>query len=311
MRDILDDADLPADALGRVFAHTRYSKAAFEHLDALMAVGMDRNHAWGAAFLGEARLGKTSLMAEYLRSCLRGENGRKPLKHLYVRLTSETKPTNIAYTTLEWLRDPSPGYGGSAQRSTRVWSAIERRGFDIVIFDEAHYLVNSDTLTVEEKGAAWFNELLNQRRCPLVLVGYERLGHAIRRNPSLDGRIRPFPASKPLDWSDLDDLNEAAYVLSRLEGQLGFPEPSNLASRQVASRICHLCHGRMGLFARFLTDARQTARTRKHSCLTAEDLFLTAERMVSASGAVGFNPFGVEDLAAAIQAVGGSKGKPR
>ncbi len=241
MRDIVDDSDVPADALGRVFARTRYSKQAFEHLDALLRMPMDRNHAWGTAFLGEARLGKTTLVAEYLKSCLAGEDGRRPLKHLYVRLTSDAKPATIAYTTLDWIRDPSPAYGGPAQRSSRVWNAIERNRYDIIIYDEAHYLVASDTLTVEEKGVSWFNELLNQRRCPLVLIGYERLGHAIRRNPSLEGRIRPFPACKPLDYADSDDLNEAAYVLSRLERHLDFPTPSGLARRQVAERICYLC----------------------------------------------------------------------
>ena len=60
-----------------------------------MRTPMDRNHAWGMALVGPARAGKTTMVAEYLLSCGKGEHGRRPLKHLYARLVPDTKPSNI------------------------------------------------------------------------------------------------------------------------------------------------------------------------------------------------------------------------
>ncbi len=236
--DILNEEGVSEDSLSGVFVETRYVKTAFQQLDSLMRMPKDRNHAWGMAIIGPARTGKTTLLAEYLKSCNRGERGRKPLKHLYVRLVPDTRMSNIASTTLRWMNDPSPAHGTPEVKSGRVWEAIVRRDYDIIIYDEVHFLVDSDTQRVEEKGAAWFNELLNQRRCPVVLLGYERLNRAIERNASLQGRLLPCPASRPWDFGNMDDLNEVGLVLGYMEKRLGFPRASGLSKQENVERIC-------------------------------------------------------------------------
>ena len=65
-----------------------------------------------------------------------------------------------------------------------VVSTIRRRKYDLIIYDEAHYLVDSKTPSVRDDGASWFNGLLNEAQVPLLLVGYDQLGTVIRRKAS-------------------------------------------------------------------------------------------------------------------------------
>ena len=297
MRDLLNDDDVPADSLSRVWVDTRQTTAAFRALDLLLTLKCTAHSAYGLALLGPARLGKTSVPAEYLRR--RKEAGQE-LKYLYVELKPNTKPTSIAYETLCSMDDPDPSYGNSAARTTRVNDFIKSGKYDLIIYDEAHYLVDSTTQRVQADGVGWIVGLLNECRTPLLLVGYEKVEDVIERNESLDGRLLPLETFRALDHADPEDLEEFRHILRNLEMQLGFPTASNLAERDLAARICYLCLGRLGYLEVFLTSARELARGRQHSCLMLEDLRDTAAVIGRKWNKRPFNPFAVDDLQKAI-----------
>jgi len=295
LRDFLDDSDVPNDSLSRVFVDTRHNKEGFRLLDELLQSPVTANHARARALVGPARCGKTTFVREYLKSCLRSEEGRRPLKYLYVEMRDDTKPASIAFETLRMMDDPNPGYGTPAQRSARVLNLIERRGYDLIIYDEAHNLVDSETKRVEERGVKWFNSLLNDCRRPLLLIGYERLEPVIKRNASLGGRMKPFPHFRPHRHDDPDDLLEMQWILGHLEPQLGFSEKSNLPAELTAIRVCIAARGRIGQVEALLDYARDLARRDRHSCLTNATLAKATEDYYPLWGELPFNPFRAED----------------
>lgn len=303
MRDLLDDSAVPADSLSRVFVDTRHAKEGFSCLDDLLQEGRTQNHSWGMPLIGPPRCGKTSFVVEYLRRCIEGEAGRRPLKYFYVEMTKDTTRSSIAYQTLHEANDPNPAFGHQpAHRAVRALDAIRRWNPDIVIYDEAHHLVDSDTKKVQSDGVAWFNGLLNEIRCPLLLIGYQRLEQVIRRddNTSLGGRMMPFPKFQPFDVADSDGFGEFQFVLENLEPQLGFAMASNLTDPDTAARICMVCQGRLGFLETFLTKARQLARRKGNSCLTPETLHAAAAAVAPMWDHDAFNPFEIEDLGEAL-----------
>ncbi len=294
MRDFLDDSDVPADSLSRIFVETRHSKVGFEHLDALFDEPRTENHAWGAAIMGGWRSGKTTIVKHYIRR--RAEVTGKTLKALYVELSSEVTPANISRTILEVLGDPNPDYGTALQRKGRVIEALIRRAYDVIICDEAHYLVDSQTTRVQDNGVAWFNELLNKARIPLLLIGYaDRLTMVMSRNGSLAGRLLPFPPFCDLSLHVADDMLEVRYILGELERHLGLPTRSFLNSEYNASRILVACSGRVGLINQYLTHARSLARSANNSCLTEATLRKAAAELLRQRSPTAFNPFDVQD----------------
>lgn len=293
-------SDRASDAsLSRVFVRTRHAQEGFSCLDALVREGQTQHHAWGMPIVGPSRSGKTMLVTEYLRSCKDEEDGRSPLKYLYVELGQDAKPSNIASQTLDEMGDPNPSYGSPLQRTTRVIEGIKREKYDLIIYDEAHFLIDSKTKKVQDDGVAWFNTILNRARCPLILIGDERLGTITTRraNSSLAGRMFPFPKFRPYNVLDRDDLTEFRIVLDNVESQLGFPKRSRLSDPELAVRICITCEGRLGLVEMYLTRARQIARERSVACLTYEVLTLAARQVISMWSTQPVNPFVEKDLA--------------
>ena len=303
MRDLLDDSDVPADSLSRVFVETTHTKEGFACLDDLLQEGRTQNHGWGMPLLGPPRCGKTSFVVEYLRICNEGVGGRRPLRYFYVEMNKDTKPASIAYQTLHEANDPNPGFGNPAQRTERALDAIRRWKPDVIIYDEAHYLVDSDTQKVQGDGVAWFNGLLNEIKCPLLLIGYERMERVIKRddNTSLGGRMMPFPKFRPFDVTDPESAGEFRFVLENLEPQLGLAMPSGLADPDTATRICIVCQGRLGFLELFLVKARQLARRKGNSCLTRDTLSAAAAAVAPMWDHDSLNPFAIEDLGEAIE----------
>lgn len=320
----LDDA--PEDCLSRVRVPTVRGNAIFDALDGLLARPRTLNHAYGAALLGPARCGKTMLIREYLAvsaeagvggGSIAGDDGcdpdadnggallpfqRRPLRELYVELDPGTRLNSIARQFLQAMGDPSPLYGTQDQQTVRVHQILRGGRYDLVIVDEVHNLVDSDTDKVEQKAVHWLTALLNAGRTPVLLVGYDTFGSVIARNHALGGRLRPMPRLVPYRWNDTEDLNEFSFILSELEEAMELPAPSGLSESRVARRLCAATSGRLGYLEGLLSEARFLARRKRHSCIRQETLQEAVGSFASTWYQLPFNVFEVEDFGGAMLA---------
>jgi len=303
MEDVLSFDNVDPASLCRVWVDTRQATSGFTELDCLMERRRSQGNAFAIGLIGPPRCGKSSLIKEYLRRCRDEVAGRKGLKFLWVELFEHTKARNISTLTLLALGDPSPSKGDITERRQRVIDALKRREYDLIVYDEAHNLVDSATQSVQDDGVAFLVGLLNTAKVPIVLVGYDKeVKAAIHRNSSLAGRLWPFKPFRAYDPADGDDMLEFRFVLRSFERAMEFPTSSDLHLADTAARICYTCCGRLGLLELYLEYAMMLARRRSHSCLTRDDLR-------DAADAVGpnnrsnwsFNPFAVEDLGKAIE----------
>ncbi|WP_419898627.1 TniB family NTP-binding protein [Roseomonas sp. USHLN139] len=313
MRDFLDISDLPEDSLSRVFVDTLETNAMFVALDHLMANPCTASNGCGVAVLGPARCGKTLLVKEYLRRCLRSDISdrgdapveRRPLKYLYVQLLPGTRLNTIPSHTLRALGHPAPSAGKHDTTQTDdVISMIVDGGYEMVIFDEVHHLTSSMTRSVRENGSHWLTHILDQTRRPMVLIGYSRFASILRENPFLGGRLVPSTPLEAYRMSDRVSFATFCIILQDLERGLKMGAPSKLHAADTAARLLISSGGRVGLLVNLLTEARQLARDRRNSCLTTEVLAEAVESKRLSWSSLKFNPFRVEDLAASVEKYG-------
>jgi hypothetical protein len=223
------------------------------------------------------------------------------LKHLYVQLAPGTKLNNICSQTLAAMGDPDPTYGNREARTRRVDAVLRDGKYNVVIYDEVHNLVETDTLRVEHNAAHWLSGRLDQGRCPMVLIGYTSLSVALRRNSFLSGRLKPMPLLRAYAWDNPDDLADFRYVLSVLDAELGFRISSDLQAEGRARRLCCATSGLLGLLEKLLMHARGLAHDNRHSCLTDAILRQAVEDERAMGLGLYFNPFEVTDLKAAVR----------
>ncbi len=300
---------LPKDALGRVFIDTDEVCRIFRALDELMEEPATATNGKGVAILGPARCGKSSVIKEYILRCAErdvadrpGEGVvRRPLKVLSLSLQPGTRLNSIASQVLQALNHPAPFHGGQDARTIRVIQEIKRGGYDLLVIDEIHHLVSSDTRRVRENGSHWLTHVLDATRCPMVLVGYSAFRGILSENGFLGGRLVPVSPLRAYVLDDPESFGMFRVILEEFEDALGLTEPSGLSVPDTARRILTLCNGRIGLLENFLTHARMVARRRKHNCLRREVLREAAEGVRQTWCALLFNPFEVPDLDDAIR----------
>ena len=304
MRDFLDDSDVPDDSLSRCIYQTPHLIKMASRVDHLLKVSRNDGNAFAAAVIGPPRTGKTSFVKNYLRDRRDGLRAGGPLRCLYVELHGDTQAQRITHLMLDAAGDANPSFGPPAARATRLMKTLERRNYDLIILDEVHHLVNSETASVKERGANWLVTILNTVRTPMLLVGYESFSRIIELNTALGGRILATPPFRSLQYDAPEDLAEFRSVLGFLDENLGLPKLSGLAAPDVAARICVACLGRYGFVELFLQHARLLVQERHQSCITRDVLRDAADETLRNWVRLGFNPFEVPDLDAALRANG-------
>ena len=304
MRDFLDDADVPDDSLSRCIYQTPHLVTMAGRVDHLLKVRRNDSHGYAEAIVGPPRTGKTSFVKNYLRDRRDGLRAGGPLRFLYVELHGDTQAQRITHLLLDAAGDANPSFGTPAARATRLIKTLERRNYDLIVLDEVHHLVNSETVSVKERGANWIVTILNTVRTPMLLIGYASFKRVIEANPALGGRILPTPSFQALRYDDPEDQAEFRTVLGFLDENLGLSKPSGLADPDVAARICVACLGRYGFVELFLQHARLLVQERHHSCITRDILRDAADEALGNWVRFSFNPFEVPDLGAALRANG-------
>jgi hypothetical protein len=103
-------------------------------------------------------------------------------------------------------------------------------------------------------------------RIPIVAVGIREAIRALHADSQLASRFEPWPLPK---WT----LNEEfARLLASCERMLPFPEPSNLTSQAMATRLHSMSVGSIGELSRVLKKAAERAIRENAPRLTPDRL---------------------------------------
>ena len=282
------------DAISNIFVDTTRAQAAFARIDELMERGWEAEFCRALLLLGPARCGKTHILKEWLRRrTARAESGETaPFKAVVAEVPAGCNLKGMATVLLSALGDPDPDYGSQTDKTRRIHETAGE--LDLIVIDEVQRLMDAETGRVKKDVANWLTGLLNQRICPLLLVGERHAELVFQGNMYLEGRTLGQVPVEPYDWHDLDDRKEFRVFLNIVDGQLGMETTSGLGETDFALRIHAFSGGRIGQATLLVDEARSIAR-RRGTARMSPDMFADAVDLLRVGAArQQANPFRTE-----------------
>ncbi|TNC98661.1 MAG: hypothetical protein FD119_132 [Stygiobacter sp.] len=265
--------DLPEDAISKIFVETRRVKTAIQRLTWLKGPdGYEKDYCLAAGILGPPRTGKTRIAKHFKAICEKGRPATAVPPIVYVEVTSGCSPKSVSTDVLAQLGDPNPDYGTLAEKCNRAEDAIRRHSVELIMLDEVHRLVDTDTRKVKRDVATWFTDLLNRRACPMAFLGETSAERIFEHNDYADGRTLGVVYVTPYDWGNQEDRKEFREIMQAIDANLGMPEQSGLHEVATALRIYNFGRGLLGQCTRLIKVARMLARDQSRPCLT-HDIF--------------------------------------
>ncbi len=305
----LPDVEAAAELELAIIEHPQLTRAV-EALGALQARslvsrGDRRMKARGMMITGAAGAGKSTIV-EYWQS----QNPPTETKFGVV------KPVVVVevpeYTTRRALVNAifeALGYSAEKMTAEDIISSIANKvkllGVELIILDETHHILQGREISAVSE---FLKSLLNRIGAGMVFVGLPGINEIARSSTQFDRRLMPDVVLAPYDLTNVPERVEFLILLSRLEAQLGLPEPSGLHDQDVARRIYAAARGEIGLVTKYLSHALFVAR---RTGLRKIDLNLLARvdavwhPTLKVSNVIGFNDdldldnqVSLEDLAA-------------
>lgn len=146
----------------------------------------------GLMLLGDAGLGKTRLVEDYKRRIDQPstiERDRNTV--LIVQMAASSSVDRFYAKMLRALNDPAPASGRIADKEERVYTLLLEQGVELIVIDEVHNMLPSDTDGGRSSVIAnTLKNLMNETRLPVVMVGEPRAIALQERHKAIMSRFQ-------------------------------------------------------------------------------------------------------------------------
>jgi len=247
--------------------------------------------------LGESRLGKTRLLAEFVAAHL---PTRTPegliMPVVYVEVPEKPTIRSLAAAILSAFGE-EPLKGETADELLkRIATLAKNTGVRVICLDDLHHFTDQRGGTVQYELTEWLKRLVIQMRVALVISGLERSEAAIRRNEQLYNRFDAKLQLRRFDWRKDYDRKQFAKIVRgvylSLEQEFTLPplDENGLFQWYVA------CAGRIGFIVKISRRAIKIARKQKTKNITREILLAAWMRSVFNSSDIPTNQRPFSDM---------------
>lgn len=213
-----------------VITHPRM-KAVFHKFDALRFQsrrlrGMQaeellgvKNLSWMGMFASRGS-GKTTIINEYLRKVLREEQTADFRPVMCVNLSTNVTVKGFYTDILKAFGDPNSASGTQQHLEQRCYRYLIECGVELLIIDEVHHLMHSETNKIRWDVAELFKNLLNAKTCSLVLSGIEKVSFLNSDGGQLARRAIPSVKLSPLNLEIEGEQKLFLGFLAKLDQRL-------------------------------------------------------------------------------------------
>jgi hypothetical protein len=151
----------------------------------------------------------------------------------------------------------------------------------LIILDEFHRIIDQGQTPTKKKVCRWINQLLNQTKLPILLVGLPRIEELIKTIEELDDR---YPYRARLRYFDFNDRAATAQFHKFIEMvEHKVIEPAGFTNRLILTQettfkaICLATSGNLRHLNILLNDSLTTALSRADNKFALEDLASAAD----------------------------------
>ena len=230
------------------------------------------------ALEGQTGTGKTTLVRDYARAFLRIEtpNGTE-IPVFYMETPSPVTIKGMAISMLARLGDPAAAKGTSSTLSDRLAYLLVQCKVQLVILDDFHHLIDSDTDRVLSTVSDWLKVLIKETGIPFLVVGIEgKVERILQANGQLSRLFAYRETLEPFAWDESNETTKQVFAMfiNTAEESIGMPLQTHLKRSELLHRVYYATDG---VVANMMNLLRHGAFLASNKDQTTLDLITLAE----------------------------------
>ncbi len=167
-----------------------------------------------------------------------------------------------------WANTRSTG----VQLSMKIKAVLEKEGVDLIVFDEAQHLVETENSRVIYEVADWLKSGVNVWKVPILFIGLDRLNSVFSKNEQLERRLKGRLEFNQNIIGDMQAKEDWLHFLQAISNALPFHGDSNLDEPKMAQALWVGSSRLRGRAIRLIQRGAEISFENKESRLTPSSL---------------------------------------
>ena len=199
---------------------------------------------------GRTGAGKSTLVRTYADSFQRTETQEGTgLPVLYLEVPSPAGIKDLASAALKRMGDPAYERGTRAALTMRLIGLIKACGVELVVLDDFHHLIDSETNHILGEVSEWLKYLNKETAVPFLVVGIEgKVELILQANAQLSRLFAARETLQPFRWETAQPqtIQEFAHFVEYVEKAVERPLSAEVRRTEMLYRIHYATDGVVG-----------------------------------------------------------------
>ncbi len=244
--------------------------------------------------------GKTTLVKEYAKAFPRIETAERTLVPVfYMSTPSPVTIKGMAAKMLLKMGDPGFSYSGRVDGlDSRVIENLIASKTELVILDDFHHLIHSETNRILATVSDWLKALIKDSEVPFLVVGIEgRVENILKANSQLSRLFSVRETLHPFTWDTrkISTIKEFARFIEYVEKAMQMSLAKQIGHVELLYRLFFVTGGVVGNIMNLLRAAQLMALSRGSSSIELCDLSDAYEKHLAKHVGITTNPFQVKE----------------
>jgi hypothetical protein len=263
---------------------------------------------------GRTGTGKSTLVRTYADSFHRTETKegtRIPV--LYLEVPSPVGIKDLASVALKRMGDPAYERGTRASMTMRLIGLIKDCGVELVILDDFHHLIDSETNHILTEVSEWLKYLIKETGVPFLVVGIEgKVELILQANAQLSRLFAARETLQPFRWETANPqtIQEFAHFVDYVEKAVEKPLSSEVRRTEMLYRIHYATDGVVGNVMNLIRFAAMLCEMRGKSAIGLAILSLAFQQRLAKHLSHKCDPFSESVTVRFTPSVSASSTKP-